>query len=195
MELIPLFPLGITLLPGQETMLHIFEPRYKELFADCVENDILFGIPYVKDGELTKYGVTAKLKKVITRYKSGELDVMIKGQDIFKIEEYIEQHPGKAYPGGKVQILATDIYEVDKKLAYEFKSYAFKYLDKTQKITNKNLDIYQIAAQLNLTENQKFELITQFDINKMNRMLVNTIRINSALNNQEINLQGNFYLN
>jgi Lon protease-like protein len=195
MELLPLFPLGITVLPGQETMLHIFEPRYKELFADCVESDILFGIPYVKDGELTNYGVTAKLKRIITRYKSGELDVMIKGIDVFRIEEYMEQHPEKSYPAGKVNVLATDIYEVDKKLAYEFKSYAFKYLDKSQKFATRKLTIYQIAANLNLTENQKFDLITQFDIVKMNRMLVNTIRINSALNNQEINLQGNFYLN
>ena len=30
-----LFPLAIVLLPGERMPLHIFEPRYRELIADC----------------------------------------------------------------------------------------------------------------------------------------------------------------
>ena len=30
-----LFPLGMVLLPGERVPLHIFEPRYRALMADC----------------------------------------------------------------------------------------------------------------------------------------------------------------
>ncbi|MGB0731568.1 MAG: peptidase, partial [Miltoncostaeaceae bacterium] len=31
-----LFPLGLVLLPGERAPLHLFEPRYRQLLADCV---------------------------------------------------------------------------------------------------------------------------------------------------------------
>ena len=34
---IGLFPLGIVLLPTEQIPLHIFEPRYRELIAECLE--------------------------------------------------------------------------------------------------------------------------------------------------------------
>ena len=33
---IPLFPLGLVLLPGMRLPLHIFEERYKQMIADCL---------------------------------------------------------------------------------------------------------------------------------------------------------------
>ena len=40
----PLFPLDLVLFPGEAQPLHIFEPRYRQLLADCLEGDELFGI-------------------------------------------------------------------------------------------------------------------------------------------------------
>ena len=34
---IPLFPLGVFLLPGEQTGLHIFEPRYRQLIPELEE--------------------------------------------------------------------------------------------------------------------------------------------------------------
>ena len=49
---IPLFPLGVFLLPGERTGLHIFEPRYRQLIGELEdalsegrEQDNRFGIP------------------------------------------------------------------------------------------------------------------------------------------------------
>src|SRR6266581_2880859 len=44
---LPIFPLPIVLFPGAPQPLHIFEPRYRQLLADCQDGDRRFGIAYV----------------------------------------------------------------------------------------------------------------------------------------------------
>jgi len=44
---LPIFPLPIVLFPGAPQPLHIFEPRYRQLLADCWAADRRFGIAYV----------------------------------------------------------------------------------------------------------------------------------------------------
>ena len=44
-----LFPLGIVLLPTEQLPLHIFEDRYKELIAECLDADTEFGLVYADD--------------------------------------------------------------------------------------------------------------------------------------------------
>jgi len=46
MDELGLFPLGIVLLPTERVPLHIFEPRYRELIGECVEEDREFGLLY-----------------------------------------------------------------------------------------------------------------------------------------------------
>lgn len=41
---LPLFPLNLVLYPGELLPLHIFEPRYRQMLADCLEGDQRFGI-------------------------------------------------------------------------------------------------------------------------------------------------------
>jgi Lon protease-like protein len=41
-----IFPLPLVLFPGATQPLHIFEPRYRQLLADCVDGDRRFGIVY-----------------------------------------------------------------------------------------------------------------------------------------------------
>jgi Lon protease-like protein len=43
-SLLPLFPLDVVLFPGTPLPLHIFEPRYKELISECLEQKKKFGI-------------------------------------------------------------------------------------------------------------------------------------------------------
>ncbi|HUL02498.1 MAG TPA: LON peptidase substrate-binding domain-containing protein [Gemmatimonadales bacterium] len=44
---LPLFPLPVVLFPGASQALHVFEPRYRQLLVDCLEDDQRFGIAYV----------------------------------------------------------------------------------------------------------------------------------------------------
>jgi Lon protease-like protein len=41
---LPLFPLSVVLFPGTTLPLHIFEPRYRRMLADCLAGDRRFGI-------------------------------------------------------------------------------------------------------------------------------------------------------
>ncbi len=41
---LPIFPLSTVLFPGTPLPLHIFEPRYKRMLADCLASDRRFGI-------------------------------------------------------------------------------------------------------------------------------------------------------
>ena len=44
---LPIFPLPLVLFPGGSQPLHIFEPRYRQMLADCLAGDRRFGIAYV----------------------------------------------------------------------------------------------------------------------------------------------------
>jgi Lon protease-like protein len=41
---LPIFPLSVVLFPGTTLPLHIFEPRYRRMLADCLAGDRRFGI-------------------------------------------------------------------------------------------------------------------------------------------------------
>lgn len=41
---IPIFPLELTVLPGEPQILRIFEPRYKQMLDDCLLDDAPFGL-------------------------------------------------------------------------------------------------------------------------------------------------------
>lgn len=51
MSVLPMFPLGSALLPGDVLPLHVFEPRYRELVRACVESeDHEFGVVLIERG-------------------------------------------------------------------------------------------------------------------------------------------------
>lgn len=43
-RLLPLFPLPLVLFPRAPLPLHVFEPRYRQLLADCMATDRQFGV-------------------------------------------------------------------------------------------------------------------------------------------------------
>ena len=45
----PIFPLGLVALPHELVPLHIFEPRYRTMFEECLERDSEFGIVWASD--------------------------------------------------------------------------------------------------------------------------------------------------
>ncbi|NIM49457.1 MAG: hypothetical protein GTN78_02220 [Gemmatimonadales bacterium] len=45
---LPIFPLPLVLFPGTPQLLHIFEPRYRQVLADCQDGDRRFGISFAR---------------------------------------------------------------------------------------------------------------------------------------------------
>jgi Lon protease-like protein len=48
---LPLFPLSLVLLPNELLPLHIFEPRYRQMFADIALEKNMFGVTYFNPQE------------------------------------------------------------------------------------------------------------------------------------------------
>lgn len=88
---LPLFPLDLVLYPSARQPLHIFEQRYKDLVAYCLEEDAPFGMVLATGaGDLEDVGSTAEIEKVARRYEDGRLDLISIGRQRFRIEEVRE---------------------------------------------------------------------------------------------------------
>jgi len=83
---IPLFPLDVVLFPGAALPLHIFEERYKEMVAGCVEREQPFGVVRAQVEGLAVIGCTARIVKVLQEYPDGRLDILCEGAERFEIE-------------------------------------------------------------------------------------------------------------
>ena len=99
---IPIFPLGIVVYPGEKLNLHIFEPRYRQLILECLESKKAFGIPTVIDDQMKEYGALVYLEEIVKTYENGEMDVVTRGGDVFRILEVIKEIPDKLYSGAIV---------------------------------------------------------------------------------------------
>ena len=99
---IPIFPLSIVVYPGEDLNLHIFEPRYKQLIAECIATKKPFGIPAVIGNNMNELGTLMEIIEVSKTYDNGEMDIKTKGQKIFRILELVKDVPDKLYGGAIV---------------------------------------------------------------------------------------------
>lgn len=86
-SLLPLFPLDLVLLPGVPLPLHIFEPRYKEMIAECLEQKKPFGIVRASDDGVAGIGCTAEILSVTKKYDDGRMDILARGVNRFEVLE------------------------------------------------------------------------------------------------------------
>ena len=85
--LLPLFPLDVVLLPGVPLPLHIFEPRYKEMIAECLDQKRAFGIVRTKEEGFVNIGCTAEIINVLKKYPDGRMNILAEGQKRFEVLE------------------------------------------------------------------------------------------------------------
>jgi Lon protease-like protein len=92
-QTIPLFPLGVIILPDMSIPLHIFEERYKLMISECIERDKPFGIVLFEGQHLHTVGCMARVKEVTKRYEDGRMDIMTRGEQRFIIQKVISEKP------------------------------------------------------------------------------------------------------
>ena len=100
---LPLFPLGLVLLPGEPVPLHIFEPRYREMVRVCLDGERPFGIVYASESRLAGVGTAARIERVVQRYDDGRLDIVAVGESRFEI---VEIHRDLSYLSADVRDVA-----------------------------------------------------------------------------------------
>ncbi|HLM83095.1 MAG TPA: LON peptidase substrate-binding domain-containing protein [Gemmataceae bacterium] len=89
-SLLPIFPLELVLLPGVPLPLHIFEPRYKEMIAECLEQKKPFGVVRASSDGVADIGCTAEIMSVTKKYDDGRMDILTRGVDRFEVIEVNE---------------------------------------------------------------------------------------------------------
>lgn len=87
MNLLPIFPLDLVLFPGAPLPLHIFEPRYKEMIADCIAQKMAFGVARAKESAVAEVGCTAVILNVAKQYDDGRMDIAAEGVRRFTIAD------------------------------------------------------------------------------------------------------------
>ena len=105
---IPIFPLAIVVYPGERLNLHIFEPRYKQLIAECHAGTKPFGIPSVIRNRVAELGTLVRVDEVVKQYENGEMDIRVSGIRVFRILETIALVPDKLYSGAIVSYPEDD---------------------------------------------------------------------------------------
>jgi ATP-dependent Lon protease len=96
---LPLFPLPLVLFPGVPLPLHIFEPRYRQLLADCLAADHEFGVIFRPEGVAERdlpsghVGCVARIENS-ERLPDGRANILIRGGERFALERFIDApHP------------------------------------------------------------------------------------------------------
>lgn len=110
-----LFPLGLVLLPTEQAPLHIFEPRYRELIGDCIEEEKEFGILFAADvGEMREIGTRVSVIEVLERLPDGRMNVAVEGNARFRLANLTT---GRSFLTGEVEPYEDDEEERDDELA------------------------------------------------------------------------------
>src|SRR5437879_13885792 len=92
-ERLPLFPLNVVLLPGAELPLHIFEPRYRAMVKECLEQKSEFGMLLSLTDGVARVGCTAEILEVAKRYPDGRMDILSVGRAPLRVVELLTENP------------------------------------------------------------------------------------------------------
>ena len=95
-----MFPLNTVLFPGAALNLHIFEPRYRQMIAECLEAKEAFGVVLIREGDEAgdpdvqphSIGTTAEIADV-TPLPSGRYYLSSTGGRRFRINEVVSREP------------------------------------------------------------------------------------------------------
>ncbi len=108
---LPLFPLNTVLFPHARLPLHIFEPRYREMIARCIDDDLAFGVLLIKEGVEVgglaiphPVGTLAQITN-LTHLPDGRMNLTALGVTRFRLLEQFDAH---AYATGRIVLLPDE---------------------------------------------------------------------------------------
>ncbi|HYP00414.1 MAG TPA: LON peptidase substrate-binding domain-containing protein [Pyrinomonadaceae bacterium] len=109
---LPLFPLPVVLFPGVPMPLHIFEERYRRMFADVQAGNNLFGLSYFDLNTATNtrppighVGCAAEVVEA-QLLPDGRSNVLSVGLIRYRLAEYVEA--GEPYLVGRIEFFEDE---------------------------------------------------------------------------------------
>lgn len=118
-HLLPVFPLTLSVCPGERVPLHIFEPRFKAMIAWCRAESQQgrpgeFVIVLSAEERWWPVGCAMRVAKVLQEYEDGRLDLVAVGHRRCAVEQADSDAP---YPVGRIAPLEDASTDWDEKLA------------------------------------------------------------------------------
>jgi len=160
---LPLFPLGLVVFPGESLNLHVFEPRYQQLIAECESENITFGIPPLFEKKLANFGTEIRLIEISKRHADGRMYIKTEGIGLFKIKEFYQNAPDKLYAGADIVEVAyttkPDIVMNIKILEYINKLYDIIKIEKELPEDPAAFSTYSIAHHVGFSINQELDFL------------------------------------
>jgi Lon protease-like protein len=134
---IPIFPLGVVLLPEMLLPLHIFEDRYKTMISECIKEEKEFGVVLYDGSEIKNIGCLAKITQITKKYSDGKMDILTQGTHRFMIDNIDEE---KSYLQAEVSYFDDEDFE-DLVISKEKHEQAIDLLKKIAELTRNNPDL------------------------------------------------------
>jgi len=148
-SLLALFPLDVVLFPGVPLPLHIFEPRYKEMINECLEQKKPFGMVRANKEALAEVGCTAVILSVVKKYEDGRLDISTEGKQRFEI---IQLNQERSFLQGEVVFFDDEpgtVADADRQTAMQLHEQLFTILGQQTEIEQKRPSVsFQLAHEL-----------------------------------------------
>jgi Lon protease-like protein len=156
-----LFPLGIVLLPTERVPLHIFEPRYRELIGECLEDESEFGLVFADEDGVREIGTRARIAEVLERFDDGRLNVVVEGVSRFRVEELTR---GRSFMTAVVEPLEDEVADIEQETAARaagaFRALAALAGAETDAPDESSPQLsYELAAQVELAPEAKQDLL------------------------------------
>ena len=158
-----LFPLPLVLLPTEQLPLHIFEERYKDLIAECLEDEAEFGLVYADEAGIREVGTRAVVLEVLTRFEDGRMNILIEGRDRFRL---LDLTSGRTFQTGET----TPLEDVDDLADADAEERARALFDRLRELTSSEVQVpepgtprlsYVLAARVELAAEAKLELLAE----------------------------------
>lgn len=160
---LPLFPLQLVVYPSEKLNLHIFEPRYKQLIAECEVEGSTFGIPAFINNKVMDLGTEIKLLEVERKYPNGEMDIKTQGIGLFNIKKFYRTAPAKLYAGADIERLSfstTGDYLLSEQIInYVIELFSILNINKNTPGDIHNFNTYQIAHHVGFTLEQEYAFL------------------------------------
>ena len=197
-SLLPLFPLSIFPVPGQQSGLRIFEPRYRCLFDELESMEKLeFGIPFAVNGALSGVGTVARLLASGEPDSNGCRDVIIQATDLFLLKEFNgnEKVSSFQYPTGTIErITDWERWEVNGSALDDWSR--FKSLqDDTELVDSERYTVVEILRELQPEAAQVNKIVLDLHSGKRPTGLYEMLRFARLVKEQEVQSKSGFFPN
>ena len=173
---LPLFPLPVVLFPGVALPLHIFEPRYRRLLADCLAGDRRFGLIFLPEStaerELPRgqVGCVAHVESAET-LPDGRSNIIVAGEERFAMEALVDsplpyhvarvtEYADAPEPAASLEPLAESVRELFARVARAARALTDDRAPVPELPAEPTLLAYRIASLIDTTVEMRYRLLT-----------------------------------